>query len=77
MVVVRKIFGSGQVTLPKEWRDKLSSPVIQMTIESDTITIKPLKVDEYETVFDAEEFGYADGVPVEDFLKTLKKVNHG
>lgn len=29
----------------------------------------------YETVFDAREFGYPDGIDVKDFLEVLKKTN--
>ena len=45
MAVIRKIFGNGQVTLPKEWRDNFATSVVQMSIGPDgVVTIKPLEI---------------------------------
>lgn len=77
MTVIRKIFGNGQVTLPQAWREKLTSSVVQMTIENDRLIIKAVPVDEYETIFESKDFGFDEGMPVKDFLSALKEVNHG
>ena len=77
MTVIRKIFGNGQITLPKKWRDNFATSVVQMSIGPDgVVTIKPVEVEEekYETIFDSKDFDYKDGVSAEDFLKTLKKI---
>lgn len=75
MTTIRKIFGSGQVTLPKAWRKKINTSTVQITQEGKKLIISPIEVDEYESIFRAKDFGYKDGVPVEDFLKALKEVN--
>jgi bifunctional DNA-binding transcriptional regulator/antitoxin component of YhaV-PrlF toxin-antitoxin module len=64
------LFGTGQVTLPKKWRDQFNAKHFQATIQGKTLTLKPI---EQEIVFfDADEFNEGEGVSLQAFHKALK-----
>jgi len=72
-----KIFGTGQITLPKKWRDKykgLKNIIIEET--SNGLFIKPLR----ETVYFEEENGdfglnFPNGIDAEEFYKKFKETD--
>lgn len=71
--VILKSFGTGQITLPKMWRDKFKTNYFVASIDKEKITIKPFKEEEEEVFFDAAEFNKGKGVDIQDFYKALKK----
>ena len=72
---VLKSFGTGQVTLPKAWREKFDTKYFVAVIQDDQITLKPLIDDAEgeEVFFDSKEFDDGKGVAIQDFHKALKK----
>jgi len=79
--VIRKVFGSGQITLPKTWRNRIKTDTVSVHQDGDELRIKPLKIPKTYTlskapknvIFDSAELGYPEGVEVNQFLKALKK----
>lgn len=73
--VVLKSFGTGQVTLPKTWREKFDTQYFVAIIQDNQITIKPFidDTEAEEVFFDAEKFNKNKGVEVKDFYKALKE----
>lgn len=69
--VVLKSFGTGQVTLPKEWREKFDTKYFIADIGDKQIIIKPLNKE--EVFFDADEYNDGKGVEIQEFYKALKK----
>lgn len=87
--VILKTFGTGQITLPKEWRDEYKINYVRADIKGKNINLSPLdptnplgveEVDEqidepgYTTIFDARKFGYPRGIPADLLLKALDSV---
>lgn len=73
--VVRKIFGSGQVTLPKRWRERIGTDTVSVQEKEGELRIKPLKTDASSIIFDSAKVGHPEGVEIKQFLKALKKTN--
>lgn len=68
---ILKLFGTGQVTLPKKWRKKFNTTHYKAVAEGDKLIITPMEED--QVFFDADEFNDGEGVEVETFYKALKK----
>lgn len=71
-----KIFGTGQVTLPKEWRDKVKTLHLIAEETPQGLLIKPLTTVEYYEM-DEENFGlnFPMGMEASKLLKELKKAD--
>jgi len=65
-----KMFGTGQVTIPKKWREKLGTKDFVATFEDDEITINPIGSG-WINLFNAER----DGGPIDgrELLVALEK----
>jgi bifunctional DNA-binding transcriptional regulator/antitoxin component of YhaV-PrlF toxin-antitoxin module len=68
---ILKLFGTGQITLPKKWRTKFKTTHFKAVMEEDKLIITPLE--EEEIFFDADEFNAGEGVELNEFYKALKK----
>lgn len=77
---IQKVTSKGQITLPVGWRKTVGTDVICITQEGDSLRIAPARLadahDEY-TVFDAIRDNDGKGVRAADFIRALKKVQHG
>ncbi len=73
--VIRKVFGSGQITLPKSWRTKAKTDVFSIQESGKELRIIPLKPPSEKVIFDSAKLGYPKGVEIKTFLKALKKAN--
>ncbi|MBI4234922.1 AbrB/MazE/SpoVT family DNA-binding domain-containing protein [Candidatus Peregrinibacteria bacterium] len=73
-----KIFGTGQVTLPKKWRDKIKTRNIIIEEVPQGLLIKPLTESFYYEMDDIS-FGinFPLGIKAENLAKELKKANAG
>lgn len=70
---ILNLFGTGQVTLPKKWREKFKTKHFKAEIQDDKLVLTPLKDDRWITIFDADEFNDGEGVEIGIFYKALKK----
>jgi bifunctional DNA-binding transcriptional regulator/antitoxin component of YhaV-PrlF toxin-antitoxin module len=68
---ILKMFGTGQVTLPKKWRKKFDTLHFKASMDGKKIVLEP--IDDYVTLFDANEFNNGEGVEIGTFIKALKK----
>lgn len=73
-----KIFGTGQVTLPKRWREKVGVKNVIIEEVPQGLLIKPLTESFYYEM-DDENFGinFPLGIKAEVLAKELKKANEG
>lgn len=71
-----KIFGKGQVTLPKEWREKVKTNYFITEETPQGLLIKPLVESTYYEI-DEENFGlhFPQGIPASKLAKELKKAH--
>lgn len=77
MIYPLSMFNTGQVTLPKKWRDKIKTKYFVAQETSDGgLLIKPLEEVMYYEV-DDDNFGlsFPMGIPAKDLAKNLKKAN--
>ena len=73
--VLRKIFGSGQVTLPKRWREGIETDTVSVQEKEGELRIIPIKTEASGVIFDSAKVGHPEGVEIKQFLKALKKAN--
>ena len=69
---ILKVFGTGQVTLPKPWRDKFNSQYFKATLDGFRIVMTPLPEEEEIILFDAHRDNNGKGVDIRDFAKALR-----
>jgi bifunctional DNA-binding transcriptional regulator/antitoxin component of YhaV-PrlF toxin-antitoxin module len=80
-VLIRKVFGSGQVTLPKSWREQAGSDVVEIRNIKGVLQITPVKKNQekekWVEIFDVKKVYQKSGKSVElkKFLAALKKAN--
>ncbi|MEK7528714.1 MAG: hypothetical protein AAB592_03025 [Patescibacteria group bacterium] len=76
MVSTLKLFGKGQVTLPKAWRDKVKTANFLAEETAEGLLIKPLTEAVYYEI-DDENFGlhFPTGIEASKLLAKLKKAN--
>ncbi len=67
---VLKIFGTGQVTIPKKWREKRKAKMYFAHEEGEKIVLEPVQNE--EVIFDADEFNAGKGVKIDDFVAALE-----
>lgn len=70
------MFGKGQVTLPRKWRDKVKTKYFVAEEVAGGLLIKPLKKAIYYEV-DDQNFGlhFPVGIDADTLAKDLKKAN--
>jgi len=73
-----KATSRGQVTLPAKWRKNFKTNQYLIKEQGRALIITPLDVDElddssWDIVFDAKRDNKGKAVPIDDFLKILKK----
>lgn len=71
-----KIFGTGQITLPKKWRQKIKAKNVIIEEIPQGLLIKPLVQSLYYEI-DEENFGvnFPLGIEAGELAKELKKAN--
>lgn len=76
MVTTSKIFGKGQITLPKEWRDKHKTNIVIIRETPQGLLIKPLQDEVYYEI-DEENFGinFPSGISAKVLAEKLRKAN--
>ena len=80
---ILKQFGSGQITIPKKWREELKAPYFKATRRGHDIVLTPLETDNpndpYPALFHEDKNGcsltFPKGIPAGEFLKRLKKAD--
>jgi len=77
-ITTAKIFGTGQITLPKKWREKIATKNIIIEEVPQGLLIKPL-TQSYFYEIDDENFGvnFPLGVKASKLAQDLKKANEG
>ncbi len=78
MSTIVKATKKGQVTLPAKWRKNFETDRFLIKENGSSLLITPLEVDaledeKWEIVFDAKRDNKGKGIPINDFIKTLKK----
>jgi bifunctional DNA-binding transcriptional regulator/antitoxin component of YhaV-PrlF toxin-antitoxin module len=66
----------GQITLPIDWRNQFKTDSFIMEIGEDKIVVKPFIINNDETIFDSERDNKSKGIPVDDMIKMLKKLQN-
>lgn len=76
MISTLKIFGKGQVTLPKEWRDRVKTEHFIVEETPQGLLIKPIVESTYYEM-DEENFGlhFPTGISASKLADNLKKAN--
>lgn len=71
-----KVFGKGQVTLPKEWRSKVHTEYFTAEETPQGLLLKPIVESTYYEI-DEENFGlhFPQGISASKLAKELKKAN--
>lgn len=71
-----KVFGKGQVTLPKAWRDKVKTEYFVAEETPQGLLLKPIVESTYYEI-DEENFGlhFPQGISASKLSKALKKAN--
>ncbi|MFA4891521.1 MAG: AbrB/MazE/SpoVT family DNA-binding domain-containing protein [Candidatus Gracilibacteria bacterium] len=77
MITTLKIFGTGQVTLPKAWREKFKTDHFVAQETSEGLLIKPLVEDGFFYELEDGEFGisFPLGMAAKEVHANLKKAN--
>lgn len=68
---ILKVFGTGQVTIPKKWREKFDTLHFKASMEGGKIILEP--IDDYLTFFDSDDFNEGKGVEIDEFKKALQE----
>ncbi len=77
-ITASKIFGTGQITLPKKWREKVGAKNVIIEEVPQGLIIKPLVPTLYYEN-DEDNFGinFPTGIEAKKLAKELKKANEG
>ena len=80
MTSIVKATTKGQITIPARWRKKFDTNQYLVKEKAGSLIISPLDLEKIEaaneyTIFDAVRDNNGKGIPAEDFLKILKKIN--
>ena len=78
MTMIVKATKKGQVTLPSKWRKNFDTNQYLVKEKGNTLIITPLEVDDleeknWETIFDAKRDHHGKGIPLDEFIRLLKK----
>ncbi len=74
---IQKISSKGQVTLPVAWRRAIDTDTIIVSINGDTLEIRPAKLESSKdyTVFDAIRDNKGKGLKLEDLQNILESID--
>ena len=84
MTTIVKATSKGQITLPITWRKQFKTNQFVLRIKKDVIQIEPIELEKIlkkdrkkgdVVIFDAIRDNNGKGVPIEDFLKALKRID--
>ncbi len=70
----------GQITLPKQWRERFPTDSYIVEMHQDKLIVIPFQLDEIvedEILFDAHRDNAGKGISPDDIIKALKKMRHG
>jgi bifunctional DNA-binding transcriptional regulator/antitoxin component of YhaV-PrlF toxin-antitoxin module len=71
-----KVFGTGQVTIPKDWRNKFGTDVFAATLEENHIVLvpisKPKTKAKWVNIFNAAKDNKGKGIPLDEFIKMME-----
>lgn len=72
-----KLFNTGQITLPKAWRDKFKTKHFIGKETKEGLLIQPLSKNEVVYFENKESFGIycENGLPVDEIVHTIKKMH--
>lgn len=76
MIYTLKVFNTGQITLPKKWRDKFTTKNFIAEETPEGLLIKPIEKDEIVYYENGEEFGlYCEkGMDPADLISAINKL---
>ena len=76
MIKLLKLFGTGQITLPKQWRNKFKTTHFIAEETPRGLLIKPLTEVQYYEI-DEDNFGinFPTGIAADELYKKLKQAN--
>lgn len=74
---ILKATTKGQITLPKQWRDKHSTDNFSAKFDDNRIIIEPVETEKWETVFDADKDNNGKGIELDEMISKLKKIKNG
>jgi len=68
----------GQITLPKYWRDQFKTDDYIMIVKKEKLEIKPIRLSDIdeEILFDSERDNGGKGIPFDEMIKTLEKLQN-
>ena len=70
----------GQITLPKQWRDRFPTDSYLVEMHDDRMVIVPLRLDDAigeEILFDADRDSDGEGVSPDEIIRLLKHIKYG
>lgn len=74
-----KLFNTGQVTLPKEWRNKWNTKNFLAEDTEEGLLIKPIQKDEDDVVYYEDKHGFGiyskKGIDPNKIIEAIKKLN--
>ncbi|MDP4008468.1 MAG: AbrB/MazE/SpoVT family DNA-binding domain-containing protein [Candidatus Peregrinibacteria bacterium] len=73
-----KLFNTGQVTLPKNWREKYDTKNFIAKETKDGLLIQPIKEEKVVYFENKKSFGLycEEGLPIDDIINKIKEI-HG
>ena len=76
---ISKCTSKGQITLPKDWRDQFKTDDFMIQYDQKQLIIQPINISKLqeEIIFDADRDNDGKGIPIDDLIKTLKKIKNG
>lgn len=79
MTTIAKATTRGQITLPITWRKRFNTDTFLVEEKGAMLQIKPvnktkLKKVTYTTIFDAKRDNNGKGIPAEEFVRVLEKM---
>lgn len=74
---ILKATAKGQITLPKKWRSKHNTNIFLAKIDNNRIIIEPIDVEQWETIFDADQDNNGKGIELGKMISMLKKLKNG
>ena len=81
--MIKKILKSterGQITLPKQWRNRFDTSSYLVHMDENKLIVMPLNLEDMsqeEVLFDADRDNDGKGVSPEEMIKILNKIHHG
>ena len=81
MTYVLKLFNTGQVTLPKAWRDRIKTKNFIATEKDGGLFIQPIDTEKSDVTYYESSDGFGifseKGVDPESLITRIKKLQHG